>query len=155
MSTATATISNAASDAKSSIGKVLSNPLTMILALLVALFTAHTVYQIERKKKTFKQVINDDLKLLASPTAIVSILGFVTGVCEAIIFQNLKVHGLSAGLKSGKLFEIPNKDEFKQTLIVLIITSILTGLLTDLTIRMLNKEKAVAVAPAKKTDKKA
>lgn len=149
---AEATISNAADNAGSSIKRVLSNPVTMLLAIAVIFITAHTVYQIEKKKKTFKQVMADDLKLLATPTAIVSILGFVTGLFEAIIFQNLKVHGLSTGLKSGKLFEIPNKDDFKQTVIVLIITSILTGLLTDLTIRLLNKEKA-AVAP-KPTPKK-
>ncbi len=148
MSTLTATIAN---DTQSSFKKVLTSPVTIILAFMVIIFTAHTVYQIERKKKTFKDVINDDLKLLGSPTAVVSILGFVTGLCEAVIFQNLKTHGLSGGIKSGKLFEIPDKESFKQTLIVLTITSILTGLLTDLTIRMIAKEKPTPVCvPEKK-----
>ncbi len=130
-----------------SLKRTLSNPITFTLALVVMFLTAHTMYQVRRKGKTVKGALIDDAKLLATPTAIVAILGFVTGLGEAIIFQNLKVYGLKEGLKSGSLFSIPDKKEFTQTVMVLIVTSILTGLLTDLTLRMLPKEEP---APEKK-----
>lgn len=120
------------------IKKTLLSPLNIILALIVIVFTSHTVYQMKKNKKTFKKVMSDDAKLLTSPTAIVTVLGFVTGLSEAIIFQNLKVYGMKNGI--GKLFIMPDKQTLKQTALVLLIVSVLTGLLTDVTLKLMVKD---------------
>src|ERR1700741_482317 len=96
---------------KSGIAKTLSNPVTFLLILLVACLTAHTVYQVKRKGKTVGGALKDDAKLLATPTAVVAILGFVTGLMEFIIVTNVNQHGFPDSIKGGKIFSLPPKKE--------------------------------------------
>lgn len=142
---AEAIISAPGMESSNPIKRTLSNPIYFTLFLTLILLTIHTVYSVKRKGKTVGQSLKDDTKLLATPTAIVAILGFVTGLGEAIIFQNVKTHGIKGGTK---LFEMPNKKELGETVTVLIVTSILTGFLTDLVLRMLPKDQPLQ--PAKK-----
>ncbi len=123
-----------------SIKNTLKNPITFILFLLVVFLTAHTIYQVRRKQKTVGQALNDDVKLLATPTAVVAILGFVMGVGEFIITDNVNQYGL----KPNKLFSIPDKNKLKSTIVTLLITSILTGVLTELALKMLPKGQSVS-----------
>ena len=119
---------------------VLKNPITMILILFVIFITAHTVYQVKRKGKTVGQALKDDAKLLATPTAVVAILGFVTGLTEYIIVSNVNEFGAVESVKSGKIFKLPPKKELAQTAVTLLIVSVITGFLTDLALRSLPPE---------------
>lgn len=119
---------------------VLTNPVTFILILFVIFITAHTVYQVKRKGKTVGQALKDDAKLLATPTAVVAILGFVTGLTEYIIVSNVNEYGAAESVKTGKIFKLPPKKELIQTSVTLLIVSIITGFLTDLALRALPPE---------------
>lgn len=140
MAEAAAVISAPGMESTNPIKRTLSNPINFTLFLGIILLTIHVVYIMRRKGKTFGQAMAEEGKLLASPTAVVAILGFITGLGEAIIFQNVKVHGIKGGTK---LFTMPNKKELGETVTVLIVTSILTGLLTDMTLRMLPKDEPI------------
>jgi hypothetical protein len=48
-------------------------------------------------------------------------------------------------IKHNKLFELPDKQKLKTTLITLAITSLITGLLTDFTIKQINKNKEATI----------
>ena len=119
---------------------VITNPVTFILMLFVVFLTAHTVYQVKRKGKTVKQALKDDAKLLATPTAVVAILGFVTGLTEYIIVSNVNEFGAVESVKTGKIFKLPPKKELVQTSVTLLIVSVITGFLTDLALKMLPEE---------------
>lgn len=119
---------------------VLTNPVTFILVLFVIFITAHTVYQVKRKGKTVGQALKDDAKLLATPTAVVAILGFVTGLTEYIIVSNVNEYGAAESVKTGKIFKLPPKKELIQTSVTLLVVSIITGFLTDLALRALPPE---------------
>ena len=75
-------------------------------------------------------------------------MGTVTGVGEALIYYNL---GQSAGGEGFK-FQVPPKQELFKTLSVVVVSSIVTGLLTELVLKMLPeaKEKELARLQAKK-----
>ncbi len=137
---ATATLSASSILPMESVKSVLKNPFTIILTLLIIFLTAHTIYQVRRKNKTVGEALGDDAKLLATPTAVVAILGFVMGVGEFIITDNVNQHGF----KPGKLFNIPDKSKLSSTVITLLVTSVLTGILTDLCLRLLPKKPTIA-----------
>jgi len=118
----------------------LMNPMVFILFLLVVFLTAHTVYQVKRKGKTVGQSLKDDAKLLATPTAVVAILGFVTGLAEFIITDNVNAHGFPDSITKGKIFELPDKKKLISTTVTLAIASVITGILTDLALRQLPKQ---------------
>ncbi len=120
-------------------------PGKIVLMLIVAAVTAYVVYQMQYKKRTFKDVLADIGKGIASPTGIVAILGFVLGIGEFIVTDNVNTHGFVPALKSGKLFTV-DKKKLVSTTATLAITSILTGLLTDLTLRLLPQEAKDSVA---------
>lgn len=127
--------------------KTLKNPITLVLVILTVLITVRVVYQRRKTGKATKDVLNEDLKYLSSPTFIVSAMGTVTGVGEALIYYNL---GQSAGDKFQ--FKVPPKEELFKTLSVVVVSSIITGLLTELVLKMLPeaKEKELARLQAKK-----
>jgi hypothetical protein len=122
------------------IKKTLSNPIVFILFLLVIFLTAHTVYQVKRKGKTVKEALGDDLKALASPTAVIAILGFVTGLMEFIITDNVNTHGFPDSITKGKIFALPDKKKLLNTSMTLAVASVITGFLTDFTLKALPKE---------------
>lgn len=122
------------------IKKTLSHPIVFILFLLVIFLTAHTVYQVKRKGKTVGGALKDDAKLLATPTAIIAILGFVTGLAEFIITDNVNTHGFPDSITKGKIFALPDKKKLLHTSMTLAVASVLTGLLTELALRSLPKE---------------
>jgi hypothetical protein len=124
----------------SGIKKTLSNPIVFILLLLVVFVTAHTVYQVKRKGKTVGGALKDDAKLLSTPTAVIAILGFVTGIMEYIITDNVNTHGFPDSITKGKIFNMPDKKKLLHTSMTLAVASIFTGFLTDLALRMLPKE---------------
>jgi len=128
------------SDIKSDIKGVLTNPITFILLLLVVFLTAHTIYQVKRKGKTAGQALKDDAKLLATPTAIIAILGFVTGLAEFIITDNVNTHGFPDSITKGKIFTMPDKKKLMHTSATLAVASVLTGFLTELALKALPKE---------------
>ena len=115
----------------------LMNPMVFILLLLVIFLTAHTVYQVRRKGKTVGGALKDDLKLLATPTAVVAILGFVTGLVEFIITDNVNAYGFPDSITKGKIFELPDKKKLISTTVTLAIASAITGVLTELALRQL------------------
>ena len=115
----------------------LKNPVVFILFVLVIFLTAHTVYQVKRKGKTVGGALKDDLKLLATPTAVVAILGFVTGLIEFIITDNVNEHGFPDSIKTGKIFALPDKKTLISTTVTLAIASTITGFLTDLALKQL------------------
>jgi hypothetical protein len=133
MTTATATTSEGSLSG-------LKNPWTFILIIFVVFLTANTVYQVRRKGKTVGQALKDDAKLLASPTAVVAILGFITGLTEYIIISNVNEYGFPDSLKGGKIFSLPPKKELFQTMATLLIVSVITGFLTDLALKALPGE---------------
>lgn len=133
-------ISGTDESGKTGLAKTLTNPINFILMLLVVFLTAHTVYQVKRKGKTVGGALKDDAKLLASPTAVVAILGFVTGLAEFIIVSNINEHGFPDSLKGGKIFKLPPKKEFAHTAVTLLIVSVITGFLTDLALKALPVE---------------
>jgi heme/copper-type cytochrome/quinol oxidase subunit 2 len=118
----------------------LMNPLVFILFIMVIFLTAHTVYQVKRKGKTVKQALKDDAKLLATPTAVIAILGFVTGLIEFIITDNVNTHGFPDSFTKGKIFTLPDKKTMISTAVTLAIASTITGLLTDLALKQLPKQ---------------
>lgn len=136
MTTATATAES---------GSALKNPWTFLLMIFVVFLTAHTVYQVRRKGKTVGQALKDDAKLLATPTAVVAILGFVTGLTEYIIVSNVNEYGFPDSLKGGKIFQLPPKKELLSTSVTLLIVSIITGFLTDLALKALPGEAQVSL----------
>ncbi len=115
----------------------LMNPMVFILLLLVVFLTAHTVYQVKRKGKTVGEALKDDLKLLATPTAVVAILGFVTGLVEFIITDNVNAYGFPDSIAKGKIFELPDKKKLISTTVTLAIASAITGVLTEFALRQL------------------
>lgn len=119
---------------------VLTNPVTLILIAITVFLTARTVYNVRRKNKTVGQSFKDDAKLLASPTAVVAILGFVTGLTEYIIVSNVNEFGVGEAIKTGKIFKLPAKKEFFQTALTLLIVSVITGLLTEKALSLLPEE---------------
>ena len=123
----------------------LKNPWTFLLMIIVVFLTAKTVYQVKRNGKTVGQVLKDDAKLLASPTAVVAILGFVTGLTEYIIISNVNQYGFPDSLKGGKIFQLPPKKEMIQTTFTLLIVSFITGILTDLALKALPGEAQVSL----------
>lgn len=131
-----ATATSTASDVK----KSLANPMVFILFLLVIFLTAHTVYQVKRKGKTVGGALKDDMKLLATPTAVVAIVGFVSALMEFIITDNVNRHGFPDSITKGKIFEMPDKKKLASTAGTLAVASVITGFLTDLALRMLPKE---------------
>ena len=118
----------------------LMNPMVFILFLLVVFVTAHTVYQVKRKGKTVGGALKDDLKLLATPTAVIAILGFVTGLAEFIITDNVNTHGFPDSITKGKIFNLPDKKTMISTAVTLAIASTITGLLTDLALKSLPRQ---------------
>lgn len=118
----------------------LMNPMVFILFLLVVFVTAHTVYQVKRKGKTVGGALKDDLKLLATPTAVIAILGFVTGLVEFIITDNVNTHGFPDSITKGKIFNLPDKKTMISTAVTLAIASTITGLLTDLALKSLPRQ---------------
>jgi hypothetical protein len=119
----------------------LMNPLVFILTLIVVFLTAHTVYEVKRKGKTVGQSLKDDAKLLATPTAVVAILGFVTGLAEFVITDNVNQHGFPDSITKGKIFELPDKKKLISTTVTLAIASVITGVLTDLALKQLPSYK--------------
>lgn len=115
--------------------KGLKNPLVLILIALVVFETIRVVYISKKKNMTIGEALKKDAKLLATPTAIVAILGFVTGVMEFVIASNIKQHGFPESLKGLKLFSLPSKKDLIQTATIILIVSTITGLLTDLTLK--------------------
>ena len=124
----------------SGIANTLKNPIVFTLFLLVIFLTAHTVYQVKRKGKTVGGALKDDAKLLATPTAVVAILGFVTGIGEFIITDNVNAHGFPDSITKGKIFEMPDKKKMMSTVITLAIASTITGFLTSLALKALPAE---------------
>jgi len=122
------------------------SPGTIILMGIVAVATAYVVYQVQYKKKTVKEAFAEIGKSLGSPTGIVAILGFIMGIGEFIITDNVNQYGFAEAAKTGKLFQVPSKDKLQSTTTTLFITSILTGVLTDLTLRLLPQEAKENVA---------
>lgn len=121
-------------------------PGTLILMGIVAVATAYIVYQVQYKKKTLKEALAEVGKSIGSPTGIVAILGFIMGIGEFIITDNVNQYGFSEAVKTGNLFQMPSKDKLQSTVTTLFITSILTGVLTDLTLRLLPQEAKENVA---------
>ena len=119
---------------------VLTNPVTLILIAITVFLTARTIYNVKRKGKTVGQSFKDDAKLLASPTAVVAILGFVTGLTEYVIVSNVNEFGAGEAIKTGKIFKLPPKKELVQTAVTLLIVSVITGLLTEQALKMLPEE---------------
>jgi hypothetical protein len=107
------------------------------LFLLVIFLTVRTVYQVKRKGKTVGGALKDDAKLLATPTAVVSILGFVTGLVEFIVTDNVNQYGFPDSITKGKLFALPDKKYLITTSVTLAVASVITGILTDLALRQL------------------
>ena len=104
----------------------------------------------EKKKK------NAVLRTLTSPTVIVSLVGTGFGLGEAILYGNLEANKGKA-LKDFKL-SIPSKGELVKTMTVVLITSTLTGIMTDLILKaLLPEEQYMALHPdmKKKTSNKA
>ena len=133
-------VSSTDESGKTGLAKTLANPVNFILMLLVVFLTAHTIYQVKRKGKTVGGALKDDAKLLATPTAVVAILGFVTGLMEFILVQNINEHGFGQGVKTGKIFKLPPKKELGHTAVTLLIVSVITGFLTDLALKALPVE---------------
>lgn len=127
------------SSEKGGILKIFSNPLFFMLLLMVIFLTAHTTYQVKKKGKKVGEALKDDLKLLATPTAVVAILGFVTGLAEFIITDNVNKHGFPDSIAKGKIFELPDKKTLVSTVVTLAIASAITGFLTELALRSLPK----------------
>jgi hypothetical protein len=117
------------------------NPLMIILLCLVVFETIRVVYLSNKKKKTIGSVLKDDAKLLSTPTAVVAIMGFVTGVMEFIIVNNVNQYGFPDSFKGGKIVTIPPKDELIKTSTTILIVSIITGFLTDITLKMVSGKK--------------
>lgn len=117
------------------------NPLMIILVCLVVFETIRVVYLSNKKKQKVKDTLRGELKLLSSPTAVVAIMGFVTGVMEFIIASNIKEHGFPDSLKGGKLFKLPSKQELIQTATIILIVSTITGLLTDVTLKKITGKR--------------
>jgi hypothetical protein len=115
--------------------KGFGNPLAIILILLVVFETIRVVYISRKKSLTIGQALKNDAKLLATPTAIVAILGFVTGVMEFVIASNVKQYGFPDSIKGLKLFTLPPKKDLIQTATIILIVSTITGVLTDLTLK--------------------
>jgi|694.fasta_scaffold06481_25 heme/copper-type cytochrome/quinol oxidase subunit 2 len=115
----------------------LMNPMVFILFLLVIFLTVRTVYQVKRKGKTVGGALKDDAKLLATPTAVVAILGFVTGLVEFIVTDNVNQYGFPDSITKGKLFALPDKKYLITTSVTLAVASVITGILTDLALRQL------------------
>lgn len=111
------------------------SPLLIILSALIIFETIRVVYLSRKKKETIGKTLKGELKLLSSPTAVVAIMGFVTGVMEFVIASNIKEHGFPDSLKGGKLFKLPSKQELIQTATIILIVSTITGLLTDITLK--------------------
>jgi hypothetical protein len=111
----------------------------------VIFLTAHTVYQVKRKGKTVGGALKDDAKLLATPTAVVAILGFVTGIAEFIITDNVNQR-FPDSISKGKIFEIPDKKKMASTVVTLAIASTITGFLTSLALKMLPPEATATEA---------
>lgn len=118
------------------------NPLVIILILLIAVETARIVYVSRKKNQTIGESIKNDVKLLATPTAIVAILGFITGVAEFVIASNVKKHGFPDSLKGGKIFTLPEKNDLIQTATIILVVSTITGVLTDFTLKLASSEAA-------------
>lgn len=116
---------------------VLTNPVTLILIAITVFLTARTIYNVKRKGKTVGQSLREDI---ASPTFIVGLVGFVTGLSEFIIVSNINEFGVGESLKTGKIFKLPPKKEFIQTAVTLLIVSAITGLLTEQALKMLPEE---------------
>ncbi len=121
--------------------KGFGSPLAIIIIGLVIVETIRVVYLSKKKQKTIGETIKEDAKLLTSPTAVVAIMGFVTGVMEFIIASNIKEHGFPDSIKGGKLFKLPSKQELIQTATIILVVSAITGVLTDITLKAVNKEK--------------
>lgn len=117
------------------------NPLMIILVCLIVFETIRIVYLTNKRKQKVKDTLRGELKLLSSPTAVVAIMGFVTGVMEFIIASNIKEHGFPDSLKGGKLFKLPSKQELIQTATIILIVSTITGLLTDVTLKKITGAK--------------
>ncbi len=120
--------------------KGFGNPLMIILILLVVFETIRVVYVSKKRSLTIGQTLKNDVKLLATPTAIVAILGFVTGVMEFVIASNIKQHGFPDSLKGLKLFTLPPKKDLIQTATIILIVSTITGVLTDFTLKSVMNE---------------
>ena len=78
---------------------------------------------------------------LTWPTAVVAIMGFVTGVMEFVIVNNVNQYGFPDSLKGGKIVTIPPKNELIKTSTTILIVSIITGFLTDITLKMVSNKK--------------
>lgn len=122
------------------------SPGVLILMGLVAFVTAYVVYQVQYKKKTVKEAFSEVGKSIGSPTGIVAILGFVMGIGEFIITDNVNQYGFAGAAKSGNLFQVPSKEKLQSTVTTLFVTSILTGVLTDLTLRLLPQDAKESAA---------
>jgi uncharacterized membrane protein len=116
------------------------SPLMIILILLLVVEVARTVYMVKKKGKTVKGSLQDDVKLLGTPTAIVAVIGFVTGVMEFVIASNVKQHGFPDSLKSGKIFTLPPKQDLIQTATIILVVSSITGVLTELALGKVREE---------------
>jgi hypothetical protein len=124
--------------------KSLANPMIFILMLLIVLLTAHTVYQVKRKGKTIGGSLKADAKLLASPTVIIALVGFVTALMEFIIVDNVNQHGFPDSFTKGKIFNMPDKKKLISTASTLAIASVITGFLTSLALKMMPSESKEA-----------
>jgi hypothetical protein len=78
---------------------------------------------------------NKVVEFLTAPTTIITVVGTGIGIGEALLFYNL---GQKQGLpliQKFKGWKLPPKKDLIETVSVVIITSIMTGVLTDLLMR--------------------
>lgn len=102
----------------------------------------------EDKKKR-----NVVLRTLTSPTTIVSLVGTGFGLGEAILYANLEANK-GKSLKEFKL-NVPTGKELVKTMSVVVVTSVLTGIMTDLILKaLLPEEQYFALHPELKDKKK-
>jgi len=126
--------------------KTIFSPTTIVLMLIVSFVTAYAVYQKRANNKSGKDILLGLGSSVTSPAAIVTILGVFFGLAEFILVDNINKYGLNKeSIKHNKLFELPDKQKLKTTLITLAITSLITGLLTDFTIKQINKNKEATI----------
>lgn len=110
--------------------------------LIVSFVTAYAVYQKRTNNKSGKDILLGLGSSIISPAAIVTILGVFFGLAEFILVDNINKYGINKeSIKQNKLFELPDKQKFKTTVITLAITSLITGLLTDFTLKQINRNK--------------
>ena len=118
------------------------SPGLIIMTLILMAATAYMVYQIRAKKKSFVDASKGLGKLIASPTGVVAILGFMSGLTEYIVADNVNTFGFKDSVLSpkSKLFRLPEKEKLMKTATTLAVASFLTGLATDAVLRLLPPE---------------